>query len=444
MENMADNLGQNQQEPEYVDEHEPEYIHEMEDEYVGESAHFNYDEVYTPESTSITTEFIENPKLMMNNIKDIIPEQQANVADDMVDDIIPQAEGDVVSDNINSAELPAQDIIHEEEADVAVAVTELSVGEEKVDVVVDVVVDDVVDVAIENINSAELPVEDPVAVAVTDTIEENITTVVEPSVESVAASASATIPKIVFIVPYRDREQQYEFFSKHMKMVLEDYAEGETKIYYIHQKDNRQFNRGAMKNIGFLMVKDKYPDDYKNITLVFNDIDIMPLTKNFFKYETDFGVVKHFYGFVFALGGIVSIKAGDFENISGFPNFWAWGYEDNLLQHRVTKNNLQIDRSSFYPIMDKNILILPSGITRVVNKNEFDRYVHSTPEGFQSINGLQYSVNEDTGFVDVSSFNTSSAPTPTNDVDYDLRNGAKPFGNTQKPNKRRPTMKMMF
>jgi hypothetical protein len=84
-------------------------------------------------------------------------------------------------------------------------------------------------------------------------------------------------PKVVFIVPYRDREQQYHFFSRHMKYVLED---TDHQIFYIHQKDDRNFNRGALKNIGFILMKQKYPD-YQNITFVFNDIDTTPYTKNF-------------------------------------------------------------------------------------------------------------------------------------------------------------------
>ena len=49
-------------------------------------------------------------------------------------------------------------------------------------------------------------------------------------------------------------------------MNKEDY-----EIYFAHQCDNRDFNRGAMKNIGFLAMRQKYPNDYKNITFIFNN-----------------------------------------------------------------------------------------------------------------------------------------------------------------------------
>ena len=244
-----------------------------------------------------------------------------------------------------------------------------------------------------------------------------------------------TIPQFIFIVPYRDRKQQYEFFSKHMETIMEDYKNN-YEIYYIHQTDSRDFNRGAMKNIGFLMVKEKYPENYKNITLIFNDVDIMPLTKNFLNYNTTQGVVKHLYGFTYALGGIVCIKASDFEQVNGFPNFWAWGYEDNLLQRRVLTNKLQIDRSQFYPILDKNILILPDGMNRVVNRKEFDRYLLLTTEGINSIHNLNYTIDEN-NFVNVSTFSTGVEPYTNQNVNHDLRSGPKPFGNVNQFTSRR-------
>ena len=72
------------------------------------------------------------------------------------------------------------------------------------------------------------------------------------------------IPTRVFIVPYRNRIQHKFFFCKYMTFLLEDLSDYE--ILFIHQFDKRTFNRGAMKNIGFLAVKHKYPNDYKNMT----------------------------------------------------------------------------------------------------------------------------------------------------------------------------------
>ena len=229
-----------------------------------------------------------------------------------------------------------------------------------------------------------------------------------------------------------------------MKSVLEDFPPDSFKILYIHQNDTRSFNRGAIKNIGFLTVKNMYPNDYKNITLVFNDIDIMPYTKNFFDYHTSPGTVKHFYGFTFTLGGIVSINADDFERINGFPNFWAWGYEDNMLQNRIIQSGIKIDRGVFYPILDKNVLHFSEGITRNVNRTEYDIYENNTKECLDSIFNLQYNYNADTGFVDVTQFSTSREEDIKTTQQYDLRKGNVPFTSAAKNQRRRPRMGMIM
>lgn len=238
----------------------------------------------------------------------------------------------------------------------------------------------------------------------------------------------AKVPKIVFIVPYRDREKQYSFFREHMKMILEDMEPNDYKIMVCHQYDKRPFNRGALKNIGFLVVKSMYPSDYKNITLIFNDVDTLPRTKNTLDYKTTNGIVKHFYGFKHALGGIVSIMAHDFEIINGFPNFWAWGYEDNILHDRVLQYGIVIDRTQFYPIGTFSAIIhVSDGNMREVNSGEYSRYLKKTTEGITSINELEYDINPTNGFVDIRKFSTAQNPDMSKYREYDLKNGPHPF-----------------
>ena len=201
-----------------------------------------------------------------------------------------------------------------------------------------------------------------------------------------------TVPKRVFIVPYRNRVQHKFFFSKYMSFILEDCDDYE--IYFSHQCDARTFNRGATKDIGFLAVKEKYPNDYKDITFIFNDIDTIPFNK-IFDYQTTHGVVKHYYGFKYALGGVVVMKGADFEKINGFPCFWGWGMEDNALQKRCDGYGLTVDRSVFYEIGSPEILQLFDGISRIISKKDPWRGENDDGiDGLRTIHQLKYSVDE--------------------------------------------------
>ena len=221
------------------------------------------------------------------------------------------------------------------------------------------------------------------------------------------------IPKFVFIIPYRNRENEKIHFNIYMKYLLEDYNLNDYEIYYSHQNDNRLFNRGATKNIGFLAIKDKYPNNYKDITFVFNDIDTMPYKKNVLNYITNKNIIKHFYGFNYALGGIVSITGEDFEKIKGFPNNWGWGLEDNTLQNRALNNNLIIDRSIFYPINDKNILQIKDIPNRILNNIEPKLYKTNKLDNINHINNLKYNIlEEDTNsyIINIDNFDTLYNP----------------------------------
>ena len=257
---------------------------------------------------------------------------------------------------------------------------------------------------------------------------------------------TVTYPKFVFIVPYRSRIQHKYYFSNYVTSILKDSIEP-YEIYFSHQCDARSFNRGGTKNIGFLAVKDKYPNNYKDMTFVFNDIDTLPFS-NIFDYQTTPGVVKHFYGFEYALGGIVSITGADFEATNGFPNFWGWGMEDNVLQNRCEKIGLQIDRSQFYPIGSPNILQLFDGVSRLINRKDPWRAQNDNGvDGLRSIHKLEYSIDKDSKnpldnvhvvdsdlifIVNINTFMTSVRFEHDNYYEYDLREPPRKIINPDK------------
>ena len=202
-----------------------------------------------------------------------------------------------------------------------------------------------------------------------------------------------TYPKRVFIVPYRNRLQQKFFFCQQMNFILE--GSDDYEILFVHQMDSRPFNRGATKNIGFITMKEKYPDTYKDITFIFNDVDTLPFHK-LFDYQTVLGTVKHYYGFESALGGIVVIKGQDFELVNGYPSYWGWGMEDACLQNRCVYNKIKIDRSHFYPIGSPEILQLFDGVERLVSPKDPQRMKQDRGiDGLKTIHKLTYTIDKE-------------------------------------------------
>ena len=254
-----------------------------------------------------------------------------------------------------------------------------------------------------------------------------------------------TIPEVIIIVPYRDRKTQKFFFSKHMEYVLETYN---YEIYFVHQSDKRPFNRGAIKNIGFLAIKHKYPDHYQTMTFVFHDIDTLPFDK-ILDYKTMPGIVKHFYGFEHSLGGIFSITGDDFELSLGFPTLWGWGEEDTIIYNRCLTAGLAINREQFYSIGSPEILHLFDGIQRIINPGETEGIGKNIDNlNMTTISNLKYTIdtqstnmldnifvvdNNKIMYINVSGFNTINRILD-NFYSYDIRH---PIDNIIKPNSSR-------
>ena len=243
--------------------------------------------------------------------------------------------------------------------------------------------------------------------------------------------------KYIFIVPYRDRIEHKTFFDYYMNFIMEDYNKNQYEILYCHQKDNRKFNRGAMKNIGFLYIKEKYPQHYKNIIFIFNDVDSIPYTKNLLNYNINDNEIKHYYGYNFALGGIFSIKGKDFEKINGFPNYWAWGFEDNIIYKRALQYKLNVNRSEFYDIFSKKILHFSDDFVKLISVKTYENAVNKTyiePDGINTLKNIEYnyvpkSIHNPNSMLNITKFSGYYNENDDNVyIQHNLFNGAKVGG----------------
>ena len=216
---------------------------------------------------------------------------------------------------------------------------------------------------------------------------------------------STIIPNIIVVVPYRDRPHQVRLFTTHMPFILEPYLRENKNvtILFSHQVDKRSFNRGAMKNIGYLWALNEFGEEItKNITFVFHDLDTMPAfpeqlnydlddileDRPYCEYRTD--IIKHYYGFTFALGGILSMKGETFKKIGGYPNIWGWGFEDNCLACKCDLFNITVDRSTFYDIGDEGIFNCVGGSTRRITNQQYEYTSYITKDCIVDIKDLSY------------------------------------------------------
>ncbi len=293
----------------------------------------------------------------------------------------------------------------------------------------------------------------------------------EKAADNERALLAASTVTTVFIVPYRDREADKAVFlaTMHDLLTASGWPANTWQIVLAHQCDQRPFNRGAMKNIGFLAVKRLYPTRYADLTLVFNDIDTFPTEAGLVHYMTTPGVVSHFYGYKFSLGGIFAIKGADFERSLGFPNFWGWGLEDNMMQDRCIAADLTIDRNCFYPIKSPLMTQRFDGYKRTLSMREAVVYTQETPDSLINLANVNFfmqvhqrmrggggggggpttSSSFDDGAIQnvlmaqVTHFTCGSADTDHIFKPYDIRNG--PFIKTENGYGRRVwNMKKMF
>lgn len=227
------------------------------------------------------------------------------------------------------------------------------------------------------------------------------------------ANTAEKTPTHIFLIPYRDRENELAEWCSNMSIYLDtQLGESSYEIYVVHQCDDKLFNRGALCNIGFLEAKRRYPTEYKNIQFVIHDVDIYPvriedIAEDIIKYETVRGEARHPYGVLRphlggTLGGICIIYGEDYERINGMPNYYGWGGEDVAMSRRCSASGITINESGFIDRRSTPYIIDPEShltdakrkviaATDKINLRKATR--ENSAEPSNGMRGLSYSVS---------------------------------------------------
>jgi len=149
--------------------------------------------------------------------------------------------------------------------------------------------------------------------------------------------------KYNFIIPYRNRKEHLDEFISRFTEYIEN-IDIDIEFYIIHQIHSGDFNRGALKNIGFL----EFCKTRSDGLFVFHDVDTYPTYWGSIPYETKKGEFKRPVSNTWPenLGLICCCWKEEYEKTNGFPNYWGWGSEDGALYYRAKKLNIPIDEST--------------------------------------------------------------------------------------------------
>ncbi len=173
--------------------------------------------------------------------------------------------------------------------------------------------------------------------------------------------------KYNFIIPYRNRKEHLDEFIRRFTEMLKD-KDIDAQFYIIHQMSSSEFNRGAMKNIGFLEICKTRSDGL----FVFHDVDTYPTHWGSINYDTKLGEIRHPVGEKnHNLGTICCFWKNEFEKVNGFPNYWGWGIEDVTIFYRVKKQNIIIDESNSVDLNDSKKIYNPKHYKNIKKEYEY-------------------------------------------------------------------------
>ncbi len=183
--------------------------------------------------------------------------------------------------------------------------------------------------------------------------------------------------RLSIVVPYRAREHHLKIFVPHVRAFFSrdklDHAIP-YQVLVVEQEHGLPFNRGAIKNVGFLLGQDS--SDYT----CFHDVDYLPIWADY--SWTDHPTPIVWYGAEVRpiapgrssavavnqmesfFGGVLLVPNAAFMHVDGYSNsYWGWGSEDVDLRNRFLAASVQLGRrkGSFDPLDHNHDAFLPDG-----------------------------------------------------------------------------------
>ncbi len=164
--------------------------------------------------------------------------------------------------------------------------------------------------------------------------------------------------RLSIVVPYRDRAAHLQQFIGHVRAYFaRDKLDRDIpyRVLIVEQEQGLPFNRGMLKNIGFLLGTDE--SDYT----CFHDVDYLPIWADYSWIDWPsmilwYGAesrpvapgrskvsIAHKLDELF--GGVVLIPNEHFRAVNGFANdYWGWGHEDTDLRKRFERAGIAFGR----------------------------------------------------------------------------------------------------
>ena len=205
--------------------------------------------------------------------------------------------------------------------------------------------------------------------------------------------------KLGVCVPYRNREAHLAEFVPKVSQYLE--SQGiDFCMYFAHQKDNKLFNRGAMKNIAAKIAFEEGCD-----YIVWHDIDMIPEIGGGADYSypekhpihiaTNISQMDYKLKYFEYFGGAVLFTREQVEKTNGYSNeYWDWGSEDDDLFWRCYLEGLADIRLAGEPKVEEYLhftgqdsyIKIPTEGTRLKNFTGGSHTIQVTCRAFQQLN----------------------------------------------------------